>query len=49
VIVNLADPAWVKGTQFTRDVKGASCFADAVVNKGRESHGCFLMSWEVHP
>ena len=68
VIVNLADPAWVKGTQFTRDVKGvmrvglkmfemagrtprvgASCFVDAVVNKGSESHGCFLMSWEVHP
>ncbi|PVH75500.1 NAD(P)-binding protein [Cadophora sp. DSE1049] len=68
VIVNLADPAWVKGTQFTRDVKGvmrvglkvfemagrtprvgASCFVDAVVNKGRESHGWFMMSWEVHP
>ncbi|KAH7397774.1 hypothetical protein BKA64DRAFT_753442 [Cadophora sp. MPI-SDFR-AT-0126] len=68
VIVSLVDPAWVKGTQFTRDVKGvmrfglkvfemagrtprvgASCFVDAVVNKGRESHGCFLMSWAVHP
>lgn len=68
VIVNLADPAWCKGTELTRDVKGgmkvglklfsllgrtpqvgASCFVDAVVNKGKESHGCFLMSWKIHP
>ncbi|KAJ7232455.1 hypothetical protein B0H12DRAFT_1145417 [Mycena haematopus] len=28
---------------------GASCFVDAVVNKGKESHGCFLMSWKIHP
>ena len=69
VIVNLADPAWCKGTELARDVKGgmkvavklfgastgrtkkvgASCFVDAVVNKGKESHGCFLMSWQIHP
>ena len=69
IIVNLADPAWCKGTELTRDVKGgmkvavklfgtstgrtkkvgASCFVDAVVNKGKESHGCFLMSWKIHP
>jgi NAD(P)-dependent dehydrogenase (short-subunit alcohol dehydrogenase family) len=70
VIVNLADPAWVRGTDLTRDVEGcamklgvkafgaltgrhprvgASCFVDAVVNKGKESHGCFLMSWKIHP
>lgn len=68
VIVNLADPAWVKGTGLTRDVKGpakiflklfaltgrtprvgASCLVDAVVSKGKESHGCFLMSWDIHP
>ncbi|GME50767.1 hypothetical protein MMC06_006482 [Neofusicoccum parvum] len=69
VIVNLADPAWCKGTELTRDVQGgakvgvkifgaltgrskevgASCFVDAVVNKGKESHGCFLMSWKIHP
>lgn len=69
VIVNLADPAWVKGTELVRDVKGgmkvgvklfaaltgrtkkvgASCLVDAVVNKGKESHGCFLMSWQIHP
>ena len=28
---------------------GALCYIDAVVNKGKESHGCFLMSWKVHP
>ncbi|KAF2678492.1 NAD(P)-binding protein [Lentithecium fluviatile CBS 122367] len=70
VIVNLADPAFVKGTGlvvrnatgivvvfvklfgalFGRTVKlGASCYIDAIVNKGKESHGCFLMSWNVHP
>jgi NAD(P)-dependent dehydrogenase (short-subunit alcohol dehydrogenase family) len=68
VIINLADPAWVKGTELARDAKGgmkiglklfntlgrtpqvgASCFVDAVVNKGKESHGCFLMSWKIHP
>lgn len=68
VIVNLADPAWCRGTRLGRDATGAmwaflklfgmtgrtpavgaSCFVDAVVDKGRESHGCFLMSWEVHP
>ncbi|CZR63803.1 related to short-chain dehydrogenase/reductase family protein, putative [Phialocephala subalpina] len=70
VIVNLADPAWCKGTELTRAVTnpvlkmgmkafavstgrtpkvGASCFVDAAVNKGKESHGCFLMSWKIHP
>jgi NAD(P)-dependent dehydrogenase (short-subunit alcohol dehydrogenase family) len=69
VIVNLADPAWCKGTDLHRDAKGAvkvgmkifgavagrttevgaSCYVDAVVNKGKESHGCFIMSWELHP
>ncbi|KAF2095837.1 NAD(P)-binding protein [Rhizodiscina lignyota] len=69
VIVNLADPAWCKGTELHRDAAGgmkvgmkvfaaltgrtpkvgASCYVDAVVNKGKESHGCFLMSWEAHP
>lgn len=69
VIVNLADPAWCKGTELHRELKGAagvgikvfgaltgrtlkvgaSCYVDAVVNKGKESHGCFLMSWKPHP
>ncbi|EHA23352.1 hypothetical protein ASPNIDRAFT_37359 [Aspergillus niger ATCC 1015] len=69
VIVNLADPAFVKGTDLSRDspglakaglavfgvltgrtVKvGASTFIDAAVLKGKESHGCFLMSWKIEP
>ncbi|KAI0530006.1 hypothetical protein GGR58DRAFT_525490 [Xylaria digitata] len=70
VIINLADPAFVRGTQIARDIDsahvkvlfcifglvtgrvpkvGASCYVDAVVNKGKESHGCFLMSWKIHP
>ncbi len=68
VIVNIADPAWCKGTEVGRDAKGAvklgmkafgllgrtprvgaSCFVDAIVNHGKESHGCFLMSWKIHP
>jgi NAD(P)-dependent dehydrogenase (short-subunit alcohol dehydrogenase family) len=70
VIINLADPALVRGTNLARDVQGggmkaavtifgalagrspkvgASCYIDAVVNKGKESHGCFLMSWKIHP
>jgi NAD(P)-dependent dehydrogenase (short-subunit alcohol dehydrogenase family) len=69
VVVNLADPAWCKGTEIGRDAPvvlraagflfgattgrtpavGASCFVDALVNKGKESHGCFLMSWKIHP
>ncbi|KAI1170971.1 NAD(P)-binding protein [Nemania sp. FL0916] len=69
VVVNLADPAWCKGTDLGRDAPGpmkfaakifgsltgrtprvgASCFVDALINKKKESHGCFLMSWEIHP
>lgn len=28
---------------------GTSTIVDAVVNKGKESHGCFLMGWKVAP
>ncbi|KAF6233983.1 hypothetical protein HO173_007813 [Letharia columbiana] len=28
---------------------GASTYLDALVNKGSESHGCFIMSWQIHP
>ncbi|KAI0903257.1 hypothetical protein F4823DRAFT_629564 [Ustulina deusta] len=70
VVINLADPAFVRGTDVCRDLGngaarllliisgliagqspkvGASCYIDAVVNKGKESHGCFLMSWKIHP
>ncbi|KAH9909558.1 hypothetical protein F4778DRAFT_711864 [Xylariomycetidae sp. FL2044] len=70
VVVNLADPAFVRGTRLSRDAGtftlaraviylfgraagrtpkvGASCYIDAVVNHGKESHGCFLMSWTIH-
>jgi hypothetical protein len=27
----------------------ASCYIDAVVNNGNESHGWFLVSWKIHP
>ncbi|RYP02082.1 hypothetical protein DL764_005963 [Monosporascus ibericus] len=69
VVVNVADPGFVKGTDLTREAKGgakvgavifgaiagrnkkdgASTYLDAVVNKGKESHGCFLMGWQIHP
>ncbi|KAI1087247.1 NAD(P)-binding protein [Rostrohypoxylon terebratum] len=69
VIVNLADPGFVKGTELARDVSGgqrvglsifasltgrnkkhgASTYVDAVVNKGKDSHGGFIMSWQIHP
>lgn len=35
-------------TGRTKDV-GASTYLDALLNKGPESHGCFLMSWQIHP
>lgn len=28
---------------------GASTYVDAVAVKGKESHGCFLTSWKIHP
>ena len=28
---------------------GASTYLDALLNKGPESHGCFIMSWHIHP
>lgn len=72
VILNLADPAFVRGTNLAQEAKGqakglaalgmkifdltartpevgASCLVDALVSKGKESHGCFLMSWKIHP
>ena len=69
VIINLPDPAFVKGTELNRDLhgaqkvaaslfgsmtgrtkkNGASTYIDALVNKGKESHGCFIMSWQIHP
>ncbi|KAF5508607.1 Short chain dehydrogenase yanD [Colletotrichum fructicola] len=40
---------WAFGATGRTPRVGASCFVDAVVNKGKESHGCFLMSWSIHP
>ncbi|KAI8297010.1 Short chain dehydrogenase yanD [Colletotrichum sp. SAR11_59] len=40
---------WAFGATGRTPRVGASCFVDAVVNKGEESHGCFLMSWNIHP
>lgn len=28
---------------------GASTYIDAVVNQGKECHGCYLMSWKISP
>jgi hypothetical protein len=28
---------------------GASTYLDAVSLKGKESHGCLMMSWQIHP
>jgi NAD(P)-dependent dehydrogenase (short-subunit alcohol dehydrogenase family) len=30
-------------------VDGAWTYIDAVVTKGKESHGCFVMDWEIRP
>ena len=69
VVVNLADPGFVGGTNLARDINklarvvfgafasvaarnlsvGASTYVDGAVVKGKESHGCFLMSWQVQP
>ena len=29
--------------------EGASTYLDAAVGKGKESHGCFVMDWEIRP
>ncbi len=28
---------------------GASTYLDACVIKGKESHGCFIMGWQIKP
>ena len=28
---------------------GASTYLDALLNHGEDSHGCFIMSWQIHP
>ncbi|KAL9621952.1 MAG: hypothetical protein Q9160_003614 [Pyrenula sp. 1 TL-2023] len=40
----------VFGAVFGRTIRiGASTYLDAVINQGKSSHGCFLMSWQIHP
>lgn len=54
--LNRDAPGWQKvaavlfGALTARNKKiGASTYVDALVNKGPESHGCFIMSWQIHP
>ncbi|TPX09014.1 uncharacterized protein E0L32_001725 [Thyridium curvatum] len=69
VVVDIADPAWCRGTSLARDGNaavrgaawlfgaltgreprvGASCLVDGIVHHGKAAHGCFLMSWKIHP
>lgn len=44
----LAAKSFAAATGRTPEV-GASTYVDAVVVKGKESHGCFLTSWKIHP
>ncbi|PMD39313.1 putative short-chain dehydrogenase/reductase family protein [Hyaloscypha variabilis F] len=47
VIAVLATPML---SGLSRSVKdGASAYLDATVVKGKESHGCFVMDWEIRP
>ncbi|KAE9372499.1 putative short-chain dehydrogenase/reductase family protein [Stipitochalara longipes BDJ] len=47
VVAVLAGPM-ISG--ISRSVKdGASAYLDATLVKGKESHGCFIMDWEIRP
>lgn len=39
----------VLGAMSRKVSDGASAYLDATVVKGKESHGCFLMDWEIRP
>ena len=47
VIALLATPMVAGISRSVRD--GASTYLDAVLVKGKESHGCFIMDWEIRP
>jgi len=47
-IVGFILDAW-KGVAGRTLEDGAWTYVDAAVVKGKESHGCFLMDWEIHP
>jgi len=47
IIAVLASPMVAGISRSVRD--GASTYLDAVLVKGKESHGCFIMDWEIRP
>ena len=47
VIALVAAPVVSGLSRSVRD--GASTYLDAVLVKGKESHGCFIMDWEIRP
>jgi NAD(P)-dependent dehydrogenase (short-subunit alcohol dehydrogenase family) len=40
---------FMKAVAGRRPEDGAWMYVDAAVVKGKESHGCFCMDWEIHP
>lgn len=40
---------FIKGIVGRRVSVGASTYVDAAVVRGKETHGCFLMDWDVRP
>jgi NAD(P)-dependent dehydrogenase (short-subunit alcohol dehydrogenase family) len=47
VVEAIAKPLVFGITRSVRD--GASSYLDATITKGKESHGCFIMDWEIRP
>ncbi|KIX92105.1 uncharacterized protein Z520_12189 [Fonsecaea multimorphosa CBS 102226] len=41
---------WLLGAATGRSTaRGASTYLDAVISKGKESHGCYLADWQIRP
>lgn len=47
VVAAIAQPLLFGIARSVRD--GASSYLDATITKGKESHGCFIMDWEIRP
>jgi NAD(P)-dependent dehydrogenase (short-subunit alcohol dehydrogenase family) len=47
ILAILVTPIMVALARTVTD--GASTYLDATIVKGKESHGCFLMDWEIRP
>lgn len=47
VVAAIAKPLVFGITRSVRD--GASSYLDATMTKGEESHGCYIMDWEIRP